>query len=61
MFHRVLSDAVYARPQPDWMLCALVLAIALWGAVLDIQSMEDQQIAAEQPRLEQAALTADGK
>jgi hypothetical protein len=55
MFLR-MNDAMHARP--DWMLCALVLAIALWGAVLDVKSMGDPQTAATPPQLEQVASTA---
>jgi hypothetical protein len=54
MFLRFLNNVVLN----DWMLCILVLAITLWGAARDIQSMGSTQIAAAKPHLEQVALTA---
>ena len=57
MFLRFLNNHVLN----DWMLGILVLFIALWGIALDVLSVGDRQIAADQPRLEQVALTDHGK
>ena len=53
MFLRFLNNVVLN----DWMLGILVLFIALWGAVLDVKSMDNPQIAAAKLQLEQVALT----
>ena len=55
MFLRFLNNVVLN----DWMLGILALFIALWGAVLDVKSMGNPQIAATSPALKQVALTAE--
>jgi hypothetical protein len=41
------------------MLCVLVLAIALWGAALDVLSMDARQIAGFERQLPEITLTAN--
>ncbi len=59
MFLSILDDVLPKRA--DWMVCALVLGIALWGAALDVLSMDAPQVAGPEGQLRQIALTANGK